>query len=326
MNNDSRPDFLQCCLLDGRGGTRSLDHEELAQWTPDQGTLWVHLDYMDHESRLWLRRQSNLPRTALETLLAEETRPRCLTDADWLLVVLRGVNTNPGEDPEDMVAVRIWVDRHRIISARRRRLLSVQDIRAALDAGKGPTDPATFLAGLTSRLADRIGDFVDNIEERLEEAEEQVADQDSGLSRLAVAQLRRQVASVRRFLAPQREALDRLVRQAGTWIRDEDLQNLHDESDRITRYVEDLDLVRERTMVLQEEFLSQMALEQNSRMYVLSVVAAIFLPLTFITGLLGMNVGGLPGLESPFGFEVSVVVMLVSAAGLIGFFRWKGWL
>ena len=69
----------------------------------------------------------------------------------------------------------------------------------------------------------------------------------------AVAQLRRQVASVRRFLAPQREALDRLVRQAGTWIRDEDLQNLHDESDRITRYVEDLDLVRERTMVLQEE-------------------------------------------------------------------------
>jgi zinc transporter len=61
-------------------------------------------------------------------------------------------------------------------------------------------------------------------------------------------------------------------------------------------------------------------------MYVLSVVAAIFLPLTFVTGLLGMNVGGLPGLESPNGFIVSVVVMVVSAVGLLAFFRWKRWL
>jgi zinc transporter len=61
-------------------------------------------------------------------------------------------------------------------------------------------------------------------------------------------------------------------------------------------------------------------------MYVLSVVAALFLPLTFVTGLLGMNVGGLPGLESPNGFLISVIVMVVAAAGLLLFFRWKRWL
>jgi len=286
----------------------------------------VHLDYTDAASRQWLRQQAGLPRMAVDALLAEETRPRCLVGEDGLLILLRGVNMNPGEDPEDMVAVRVWIGRDRIISARRRRLLSVVDIRAALDAGTGPTDPGSFLAELTSRLADRIGDFVDNIEDLLEDAEDKVSALDPALSRQAIGKLRRQVASVRRFLAPQREALDRLVRQAGDWIRGEVLGDLHDESDRITRYVEDLDLVRERAMVLQEEFLGQMAMEQNSRMYVLSVVAAIFLPLTFITGLLGMNVGGLPGLESPFGFVASVVVMLVSAAGLIALFRWKGWL
>ena len=79
-------------------------------------------------------------------------------------------------------------------------------------------------------------------------------------------------------------------------------------------------------MVLREEFLGQMAQEQNSRMYVLSVVAAVFLPLTFVTGLLGMNVGGLPGLDSPNGFFGSVVIMIVAAAGLVVFFRWKKWL
>ena len=76
---------------------------------------------------------------------------------------------------------------------------------------------------------------------------------------------------------------------------------------------------------MQEEFLALQAQEQNSRMYVLSVVAAIFLPLTFVTGLLGMNVGGLPGLESPNGFIASVLIMVVAAGALSAFFRWKKW-
>jgi len=67
-----------------------------------------------------------------------------------------------------------------------------------------------------------------------------------------------------------------------------------EEGDRITRYLEDLDLVRERAMVAQEEILGRMAQQQNARMYVLSIVAAIFLPLSFLTGLFGMNVAGLP--------------------------------
>jgi zinc transporter len=131
---------------------------------------------------------------------------------------------------------------------------------------------------------------------------------------------------VRRFLAPQRDALDRLYRHPGAWLSDSEINELREEADRITRYLEDLDLARERTMVLREEFLGQLAQEQNSRMYVLSVVAAIFLPLTFVTGLLGMNVGGLPGLESPTGFIASVVVMIVAAVGLVVLFRWKKWL
>ena len=120
----------------------------------------------------------------------------------------------------------------------------------------------------------------------------------------------------------------RLVEQIAFLVREKklpDIRDLRDEADRITRYLEDLDLARERTMVLREEFLGQLAQEQNSRMYVLSVVAAVFLPLTFVTGLLGMNVGGLPGLDSPRGFLGSVVLMVFAAAALVGFFRWKRW-
>ena len=325
MTNE-KPDFLYSGILDRRGGSAKVDLSSMAQWTKDQGILWVHLDVNEDASRRWLSEVSGLEPSIIEALLAEETRPRSHATDDGLLVVLRGVNTNPGGDPEDMVSIRLWIERDRIISTRRRRLLSVVDIRDSLERGEGPKTAGGFLAMLTGKLADRIGDFVDSIEGEVGDAEDRIATQDQTEFRQSITTLRRQIASVRRFLAPQRDALDRLYRQPDKWLTDSEAHELREEADRITRYLEDLELARERTMVLREEFLGQMAQEQNSRMYVLSVVAAVFLPLTFVTGLLGMNVGGLPGLDSPNGFFGSVVIMIVAAAGLVVFFRWKKWL
>lgn len=322
----NEPTFLHSCILDGTGGAKFVDASSVAGWTKDQGVLWVHLDVNDDASRLWLAEHGGLDSTIVESLLADETRPRSYSTDNGLLTVLRGVNTNPGEDPEDMVSVRLWIEPDRIISTRRRRLLSIVDTRDSLEKGVGPETSGGFLAALTGRMADRIGDFVDGIEDDVGAAEEQLGNQDQATFRHVISALRRKIASVRRFLAPQRDALDRLYRQPGLWFSNTEIHDMREEADRITRYLEDLDLARERTMVLREEFLAQLAQEQNSRMYVLSVVAAIFLPLTFVTGLLGMNVGGLPGLESPRGFLGSVVIMIAAAVALLFFFRWKKWL
>lgn len=323
---ENSPYFLHSCILNRRGGSEEVSLALIVQWTKEQGVLWVHIDVNDDASRLWLTDESGLEPSIVDALLADETRPRSYATGEGLLVVLRGVNTNPGDDPEDMVSIRLWIEHDRIISTRRRRLLSVADIRDSLVRGNGPKTSGGFLAALTGKLADRIGDFVDGIEDRLGDAEDRMATQDQTEFRRAITALRQQIASVRRFLAPQRDALDRLYRQPGAWFSGTEIQELREEADRITRYLEDLELVRERTMVLREEFLGQLAQEQNARMYVLSVVAAIFLPLTFVTGLLGMNVGGLPGLDSPRGFLGSIVIMIVAAAALLAFFRWKKWL
>lgn len=321
------PEFLHSCALDGRGGAGKIEAAEVSNWNDrSPGVLWLHLDAEDEASRAWIAAQEEIGTAAIDMLLAGETRPRSFSTDKGLMVVLRGVNTNPAEDPEDMVSIRLWIEKNRIISTRRRRLLSVLDIRSELDDGSGPTTSGGFLAVLIERMADRIGEFVDGIEDRLSVAEETKSDSDSTSSRQTLSVLRRQIASVRRFLAPQRDALDRLYRQPGSWLTTEETLHLREEADRITRYLEDLDLARERAVVLQEEFLSLMAQEQNTRMYVLSVVAAIFLPLTFVTGLLGMNVGGLPGVDSDNGFFASIFVMLVSGAGLLAFFRWKRWI
>ena len=290
MPQEPTSPFLFSYLLTADGRGQPLDDDAVAAWTPADGPLWVHLDITKQAAREWIERDESLPAVVVDTLLAGETRPRSVLTGDGLLIVLRGVNTNPGEDPEDMVSIRVWLEKDRVISTRRRRLLSVIDMAAALDEGDGPQRPSELLAMLVDRLATRIGDFVDSIESRLDGIEDDISTSAPHAVRLRLSPLRRQMASVRRFLAPQRDALDRLYRQPVDFIADKDAHVMREESDRITRYLEDLELARERAIVLQEELLSNMAQQQNSRMYVLSVVAAIFLPLTFITGLLGMNV------------------------------------
>ena len=286
---------------------------------------WTHVSLSEPEQIEWLRSQSGLREVAIDMITAEETRPRSTAIEDGLLIILRAVNANPGQNAEDMVSIRIWIEKNRIISARRQVLLSMTDLFAEFQAGRGPQTEGTFLTELIERVADRIGDFVNTIEEDVATTEELLETAEPKEFRAALSSLRRQVAVVRRFLAPQRDALDRLNHVSSPLLDERDRQRLREESDRISRYLEDLDLARERAVVLQESFVAQMAQEQNTRMYVLSVVAAIFLPLTFITGLFGMNVGGLPGVESPLGFAAAMTVMIVASLAMIAYFKKKDW-
>ncbi len=320
------PGLLYTRVLDGKGGAAVLPAERIEEWTAADGVLWLHVDISQKPARDWLTAESSIDDVAASALTVEETRPRAVPIDDGVLVVLRGVNTNPGDDPEDMVSIRIWLEPDRVISSRRRRLLSVQDVIKDLADGDGPATTGEILVALINRIADRIGDFVDTIEATVDDVEDEDVDRSIEERRRMLARARRQLASVRRFLSPQRDALDRLYRFPPEWLSPDEVELLREEADRITRHLEDLDLARERSVVIQEEFFEMIAQQQNNRMYVLSVVAAIFLPLTFITGLLGMNVGGLPGVDSSAGFLASVAIMIVATLALVVFFRWKRWL
>lgn len=325
MSNPESP-FICAYLLDRKGGGREISVAEVEAWSPGQGLLWLHLDVLSTRAREWMSASSEIDNLIQDALLAIETRPRIVPTDRGLLLVLRGVNLNPGSDPDDMVAIRVWLETDRILTSRRRRLLSIQDIREAVEAGRGPATAGGFVVLLVERLAERIGSVVNGIEEALEDAEEGSRDWEVSTLRSRLVELRRQTAAIRRYLAPQRDALDRLYRQPGSLFSDPEAQELREVSDRITRYLEDLDLARERVMVLQEELQGRLANEQNSRMYLLSVVAAIFLPLTFVTGLLGMNVAGLPGTEDPASFVLAVLTMVALGVILLLVFRWKKWI
>jgi len=131
-------DGLICAYaLDGQGGGREVGWPEIQGWRAGDGLLWAHLDRTGRESRRWLREDAGLDPVLAAGLLAEDVRPRELPVDAALLVALRGVNLNPGADPEDMVAVRIWLEQTRVVILRHRRLIAINDLREAL-AGAPP--------------------------------------------------------------------------------------------------------------------------------------------------------------------------------------------
>jgi zinc transporter len=324
MPRDNTAETAPSCLvfgyvLDGKGGGTPIETGALS----DRPT-WLHIDYSASTTVSWLR-DAGLAPEIVESLVRPETRPRALVTRRGMLVVLRGINTNPESNPEDMVSLRIWIEPNRMITVRHRRVLVAQDVGESLEAGQGPRDLPDLLIHLIERLADRIGAFIDNIEDQILAFEGQVETDRPGAIRSQVSTLRRQTAVVRRFVAPLREALEALCRQAEGTLEPPQIFAVRDQSDRIVRSVEDLDLIRERALVVQEELLNRITQQQNDRLYLFSVVAAIFLPITFITGLFGMNTGGLPGLEEPRASWVVFAAMLVVTAGTIMYLRIKKW-
>jgi zinc transporter len=318
--------LLHARLLDGKGGSRDFQWSNVSSWRPGQGCLWLHFNFEEAEVSEWLHGQSNLNELAVLALLSEETRPRTSNLGDQLLLSLRGVNLNPGSDPEDMVSIRLWSDGHRIISTGRRQLLSTEDVLERIEAGIGPVDAGGLIVELIDRIVYRMSDTVDNFENDVMTLEERAMSEVADHLRYDLAQLRKQTISLRRYLAPQREALNRLVMEKFGWITDDYRMQLREISDRLIRHIEDIDAVRERAAVTQEELLSQISEQMNKRMYVLSIVAAVFLPLGFFTGLMGINVGGMPGVEQEGAFWI-VVALCVGVTTVLGIvFRLKKWL
>lgn len=316
------PDGLICAyLLDGRGGGREVGWAEIEAWRPETGCLWVHLDRTGTLSRRWLLEKSGIDPIACEALLADETRPRSTRIGDGLLAILRGVNLNPGADPEDMVSLRLWVEASRVVSLRMRRLMATDDVRRSIAEGSGPTGAADFLARVGACLIERMGPVLAEIDDQVDDLEDKVLAAESQELRTRLGAYRRQAISLRRYLAPQRDALARLQAEPLPWLGDLERARLREVLDRVTRYVEDLDAIRERGAVLQEELANRHAEQLNRRMYILSLVAAFFLPLGLITGLLGVNVGGIPWSDNPYGFGLVNALLVLIVAALYWFFR-----
>ena len=313
--------LIWACEMDGAGGARPLSMDDLDSPLTAGHSRWLHLDCRYEEAVDWLRERSGLDAITCEALLAKEIRPRSLVISGGMVATLRGVNLNEGENPENMTSIRVWFDPERIITLRGQRVMAVQDIRDCLDRGDGPVSPGAFLPALVLQLIERMGPVMSALDDEVDELEDLVVSSQTYDLRTRLAEVRRQAIALRRYLAPQRDVITRLQSERVGWLSELDKAQLREAADRLTRHVEDLDASRERAAVTQEELAGRLAEQMNRTMYVLSLVAAVFLPLGLLTGLLGINVGGMPGTDSNVAFAVVCALLILLAVFGVWLFR-----
>jgi zinc transporter len=308
--------IIHAMRVSSEGKAEDLEKVSTYAEIPANNYLWIHLDRNEQDSADWLNSELQyLDDIVVEALLAEETRPRILEYEKGVLLILRGVNLNQDAKPEDMVSIRLWIDEHRIISVRRRKLKAVTDIRERLLQGKGPKSPGELLSQLVGRLLERMEPIFSELDEELDDIEEEVMESPDSKSRSEITAIRKQAIMFRRYIAPQRDVLAALRSSDQVWLEPLQKRYLQESLDRIIRYIEDIDTIRERAQIIKEELTSTLSDEMNRNLYMLSVIAAIFLPLGFLTGLLGINVGGIPGAGNPIAFAVFCLFL----AGVVSF-------
>ncbi len=202
-------------------------------------------------------------------------------------------------------------------------------IRKRLRANKGPirrTGPDYLSYALIDAVLDGYYPVVETIGERLHEIEEDILERPSPTVLQQVHVLRRQLLALRRAVWPQREAVAHLMREDNTVVSREVREYLRDCHDHAVQIVDVIETYRELAGNLMEIYLSGLSQRTNEVMKVLTIMASIFIPLTFIAGLYGMNFEYLPELHYRWAYPVLLGLMLTISLGMLFYFRRRGWL
>jgi zinc transporter len=315
-------------VLDGKGGGRSVEWEEAKHWVPATPTevLWLHLHCAIEGLQDWLEAHFGMTGPTAELMVSNDSRPRSFREGDTLVATLRGINLNPGAQPEDMVSLHLWADGTRVVTVRNIPLQTPRHVLRDIDSGHGPVDAGKLITELVEVMIARMSRSIVDMNLRIDQLEAPNEDVDAEDMLSRIADIRRNCLALKRHMSPQHEALEWIARDAPQWFEEHDRREIAETIHRLKRYLDDIDVSKESALVLMDDIRGRAMARNEQTTYVLTIFAGLFLPLSFVTGLLGINVGGMPGVGSDLAFWIVVVMCAGIFAALIMIFRkWK-WL
>lgn len=321
--DDSQATLL-CYAFDGTGGAVPVELSQLD--AAERRFIWIHLNGRHPDTKPFLQTGAGLDPLITRSLLAEETRPRLEEIGDNALVMLRGVNFNPGPEPEDLVSIRLWISGNRIITVGRRKSHAIWEMNDRITEGHAPRHIGEFVAVLCALLNEGLEPAINELDATIDALEDLSLESPDAKLRQRIAAARKQATLFRRHMAPQRDVFNRLQSVDYPWLNPADKWLMQDNHDRMMNFLEDLDSIRERAQILQDELYSALSVKLNKNLYVISIITVIFMPLSFVTGLLGMNVEGLPGARDPYAFLIVCGLLMAVAGAQVLIFRRLKWM
>jgi magnesium transporter len=265
----------------------------------------------------------------LEDILHTDQRPKFEDYGDYAYVVLKMLDLETTTGNVTIEQLSLVIGANYVISfqelpgdvfngVRERIRKSVGRIR------KLKSDYTAY--ALMDAIIDRYFDVLDKIGDKIEQVEIALAANPKPDTLRQIHDLRRELIFVRKSVWPLREVIASLQRSDSPLIHDTTGLYLRDLHDHVVRVTEGIDTYRDMLSGMQDVYLSSISNRSSEVMKVLTLFSSIFLPLTFITGVFGMNFHNFPELDWQFGFQGTVLLMLVMVIGMVTFFKYKKWL
>jgi zinc transporter len=302
-----------------------VDSPPLKQALGKPGSLvWIHLSTNDERAKTWLGGEAKLSPYVMDALTASETRPRCDPYDDGAIINLRGLSSEELTSSDPLASIRMFATKGCVFSVTRKQLSAVHPVRKQVESGS-ILDPGDLITAIAQEITEELDPMVAELGDALDDCEERLAAKQAFELRRLVNETRRRAIGYRRFMAPQRIALEKLAALPGDWLRDDDRLHLNTAADRAARMAEELESIRERA-ALNHETLTDLRSEQiDQRSLLIAVAAMVFLPITFLTGLLGMNVDGIPFAHAHWAFEAVCGICAAIAIGVTWYFYRQHW-
>ncbi len=298
---------------------RQIHIEDLSSLNTSGKKYWIHLNGKDELAHKWLQNESNIDPQILEIMLSKQTRARFVASENGFLIVLKAINQDPSGTLDDVVSVRIYVEKDRIISLSRKNELLLPNLNQKITKERTSFTPFEILIQIANELFTNLEKEIETLDDEVDRMDELMNESGDIADNLVplLSQIRSQTIILKSYLTPQKEVLRQLMNVNVSWFAKNSKSLFLNFSEKISLFLENLEVIKERTVVTLDEIRIRNVEKTNRNSYIFSVVAVLFLPLGFLTGLFGMNLAGIPGANHPWSFTVFCLAILGLSTALL---------
>lgn len=300
-------------------------HRPLADGAQDADFVWIHVNFATEPGRQWLMRQSGLPVQLASMMLDRNEEPGAQVFGTGCLIVLEDRLRDFDADGGELAEIHVWLEQNRLITGRWKPLAATDRLRFRLEVGEAPPTAAALFFHLLEETVADLESFGRRVRRRFDALEDQVLEDAVDGVAGELGAIRREAIKLRRRAMPLRQLFARLQNTLPAWVKDEEGERFDPLLGRVERATGDLQECVEQSRLLHDEFAARSAERAGRNLYILSVLSAVMLPLNLVTGLFGMNVAGLPGLENHAAFWWILAGMVAFTVAVMVWFKRKRW-
>jgi magnesium transporter len=311
--------------------SRDISFEAMQEaLTQPDGLLWVYLEAPNElEARQILQDLFNFHPLAIEDCLNTGYQTPKVDDfGSYIFIILHAINGKSGESYLQTNEVNLFIGENYLVTlVQERDLEALTNIWRRLERDERMLQNGSdFLSyGIMDEVIDDYMPLLDRLDDDLEELEDRVLENPLPSLLARLLEIKHQLIYLRRVISPQREVVNRLSRDEFPMIDRHSRIYYRDIYDQLVRYQDLIETLRDIVGGALDIYLNSTSLRMNEIMKALTIVSTIFLPLSFVAGVYGMNFEYMPELSSPLGYPLVWIVFLLIALGMLYYFKRRGW-